>query len=276
MFYLKLIRPLQWIKNLLLFVPLIFAQDFLASDKFFVTLIAVVIFSLMASAMYVLNDLADRMQDKLHPIKKNRPLAAGNVSVHGAVCVLVALVGAAILLISFVPAIIFPIFIYVALNLLYSFYLKNLVVFDILIISIFYLLRIITGGLATGTHISRWLILCTIFASLLIIIGKRLSELRHSDQRLVLKLYPPELLKHLFVISAGLTVVSYGCYSVLGASSELMVYSTLLVVLGVFRYIYIVYSTGQGEQPERLIFSDKILFGSFLTWLFFVSYIFYF
>lgn len=276
MFYLKLTRPLQWIKNLLLFVPLIFAQNFLAAEKFFVTLIAAVIFSLMASAMYIMNDLVDRAQDKLHPTKKNRPLAAGDVSVRGAICLLVVLVGVTILLISFVPVIILPIFIYVALNLLYSFYLKNLVVFDILIISIFYLLRIITGGLATGTYISRWLILCTIFASLLIVIGKRLSELRHSDQRLVLKLYPPELLKHLFIVSAGLTIVSYGCYSVLGASSELMVYSTLLVVLGVFRYLYIIFSTGQGEQPERLIFSDKILFGSFLTWLFFVSYVFYF
>lgn len=275
--YLFLLRPFHWVKNLLIFVPIFFAKEFFITDKFLHSLYAFFAFSLVASGMYIFNDIIDKEEDKLHPKKKTRPIAGEKVSIKISLLIMAALLVVSALIVSFlVPQITFVIWGYVLLNLIYSFYLKKIVIFDILAVSGFYLLRILAGGAAIQTPISRWLVLCLIFVSLLIIIGKRRAEFNQVQKRKVLNDYNLSLFDSLFNISAGLTLVSYGLYSVLGTPSSFAVYSIFFVLLGIFRYLYIIYSSKEGaEFPEKIIFSDKIILGSIVGWLIFMFFIFY-
>lgn len=275
--YLSLVRPLQWVKNLLVFVPIFFAAEIFVADKFLPALYTFISFCLTAGAMYIINDLIDKEQDRLHPKKKTRPLASGEVSVRSAVFMMMGLVFSGLLVAYFLALeIIFVIIAYIFLNLLYSFYLKKAVIFDILAISGFYLLRIEAGGLATETPISRWLIMCLLFASLLIIIGKRKAESLRENKREVLSDRYSHFLHDLLNIAAGLTILSYGLYSVLGISSPLAIYSLFFVLAGILRYLYLYYASGEkAEFPEKMIFTDKIIFGSITGWVAFMYLIFY-
>lgn len=276
MVYLKLLRPLQWIKNLFVFIPLVFARELFIPTKLGLTITAAAVFCLVASSVYIINDLFDREQDRLHPHKKNRPLAAGTVSVSQAVLIIIILLGVSIFMVLYyVPTIAVPIGVYFVLNILYSFYLKHQAIFDIVTVSFFYLLRILVGGLATSTYISRWLVLCVIFLATFIIIGKRRAELAHNHQRAVLRFYSTNFLDQLLTISAALTVVSYGIYSVLAVKSELMVYSILFVLVGIFRYLHIIHTSGAAETPEKIVLTDRILLGSVIGWLLYSGYLFY-
>jgi decaprenyl-phosphate phosphoribosyltransferase len=277
MSYFKLLRPHQWIKNVFIFIPLIFAGHLFDPEKFETTLLAAIIFSLVASSMYVLNDILDQKQDSLHPIKKNRPIASGKISTTNASLLLTALIIiSTVLIFKLIPSILIPILIYIILNISYSFFLKHIAIVDILLISSFYLIRIITGGQATETFISSWLILSVIFLTLFIIIGKRLAEKRHDNPRKVLKSYSSKLLEQLLTVSGSLTIVTYGIYSILGTTSQLAVYSIFLVLLGLFRYFQLIYTNHTDtENPELLLFKDPIILLSVLGWLGFMGYIFY-
>jgi 4-hydroxybenzoate polyprenyltransferase len=274
--YLKLLRPLQWIKNIFIFVPLVFARELFVSEKLVTTLTAFVVFCFVASSMYIINDLLDKEQDALHPTKRFRPLAAGTVSIFRAsTLVLILLSSSALVVYYYIPQIAIILGIYIILNILYSGYLKNIVVVDIVIVSVFYLCRILVGGFATDTYISRWLVLCTIFLTLFIIVGKRRSEQIHHHQRKVLQFYTPQLLDLFLAITTALTLVAYGIYSVLGVTSEHAVYSMLFVLVGVFRYLYLIYSSSQAEYPEKIAVTDKVIIMSVVGWGIGMYYIFY-
>ena len=136
------------------------------------------------------------------------------------------------------------------------------------------------GGLAVGVPISNWLVLCVFFVSLVVIIGKRIGEMGQINKRKVLHYYSSDFLKQLLSVSASLTIVSYGLYSILGFHlgnhSSMVVYSIFFVVLGVFRYLYLIYFSDQVEYPDRLILHDKVVFGSVFTWAIFMLYVIYF
>jgi len=269
-------RPQQWIKNLFIFVPIFFAKEIFIPDKLITTALAFLAFCAVASAMYIINDIADIQQDSDHPQKKSRPLASGAIKIWQALLLCAVLIAAAILIAGFwLPQILGILGLYAVLNLLYSLWLKHVVIFDILLISGFYLIRVITGGLALDIPISRWLILCAIFVSLFIIIGKRRAEFRQANQREVLKNYSSELLEYLTVISATLTIVAYGLYSVIGTTSPLAVYSIFFVLLGIFRYLYMIYTSAEAEFPEKIIFTDKIILGSLVGWVVYMYFVFY-
>ncbi|MCX6784804.1 MAG: UbiA prenyltransferase family protein, partial [Candidatus Komeilibacteria bacterium] len=274
--YLTLMRPWQWIKNLFIFAPLFFARDVFDLNKLAASIWAFVVFCLTASAVYLINDLADKKTDAEHPKKKFRPVAAGLVSAPAAgVLSGLLLMVAAWLIVVKVPTISGLMLIYLVFNLLYSFYLKKVAIFDLLLVSSFYLLRILAGGWAGDIFISRWLVLCVIFFSLFIVIGKRRAELAHLNQREVLRYYNLNFLDQLLTMSAGLTVVAYGIYSVLGVQSSLAVYSTLFVILGIFRYLFIIHTSGDAEYPEKLALKDTMIFGSVAAWLIFMYIIYY-
>lgn len=246
------------------------------ADRMMAAFYAFLAFSLTASAVYIINDIVDRQHDAQHPIKRLRPIASGAVSITQAVMLLVILLaGGAILVYFLSPQLAVIIGAYLLLNLLYSFYLKHWPIFDIVLISSLYLLRVVGGGVASQTHISTWLILCTVFISLFLIVGKRRVEFSQLHRRKVLGLYSGELLDHLFGIAAGLTIISYGLYTILGVNSELAVYSIFLVLIGIFRYLLITYRSAVAEYPERVLWSDKIISGSVLAWLIFMYFIFY-
>lgn len=275
--YIKLLRPRQWVKNFLVFAPLFFGGGFFVYEKLWLAAAAFAVFCLSASSIYILNDLFDKEDDKNHPRKKNRPIASGVVSapVATALAILFIIIDFAIIYI-WVPAILWLIVFYVAVNILYSFYLKRVPILDLLFVSSFYLLRVEVGGLATDTRLSNWLVLCVIFASLLIVTGKRLAEAKHVDKREVLCYYSDDFLKHLLVVLSALVIVSYGLYSILGSSSEWMVYSIFLVLFSILRYLLLVYTAPEVEEPEKLIFKDKVMLSCFLVWLAYAFLVFYF
>lgn len=279
--YLRLLRPQQWIKNLLVLAPLFFAQKFFSLAQLETTIWAVILFCGVASAVYIINDIADRAKDKLHPTKQFRPIASGKISVRSAwvsagVILAVALATAYLL----TPRVLPILLIYFVLNIGYSWYLKDLMIFDILIISVFYLLRILAGGLAVTVEVSNWLVVCVFFASLLLITGKRLGEMSNLHKREVLKYYTSDFLRQLLTICAGLTIVSYSLYSILGFHlghhPELAVYSIVFVVLGIFRYLYLTDYSSLIEAPELIMVKDKTILASVTGWAVLMFYVIYF
>jgi 4-hydroxybenzoate polyprenyltransferase len=239
------------------------------------------VFCGLASAVYIINDVADRDKDRLHPQKQYRPIAAGKISVRQAlVFAVVILTGAASVSYFFAPRVMGMLLVYFLLNLAYSWYLKNLMIFDILAIAVFYLLRILVGGMAAGVVVSSWLVICVFFGSLLLIVGKRIGEMGNLHKRAVLQYYTLEFLNQLLVVCAGLTVVSYGLYSILGFHlghhPELAVYSIIFVVLGVFRYMFLAASSPLIEFPESIIVRDKTVLASVTGWAILMFYVVYF
>ncbi len=274
--YFILLRPWQWIKNFFVFVPIFFAKEIFLPTKLSTAFLAFIVFCLTASAMYVINDIFDKKADQAHTKKNKRPIATGRLKIWQAIIILFLLLLSAVAIIFYKLPTIWPVMaIYVILNLLYSSYFKKVVILDLLFISVFYLLRVLAGGIATNTYISHWLILCVLFVTLLIIIGKRIAEFKQPNKREVLKSYSLNFLEHLLSVSAGLTLVSYGLYSFLGVSSPWMVYSTLFIVLGVFRFLFLVYTTDKTEFPEKLILTDRVLLSSIVCWLLYMYIIFY-
>ena len=275
--HLKLLRPHHWLKNFFVFVPIFFAREIFDLEKLEVTIFAFVVFCLSASAVYIVNDLVDREQDASHPTKKNRPLASGQVKSGMAIFMAMILLLMAFFIVwQFVPNIIFAVLIYLALNLAYSFYLKHLAIFDVLLISGLSLVRVIGGGLASNTPISSWLILCTLFVTLFLILGKRKAELIHKKQRKVLGSYNPVVIDHLLTITVGLTLISYSLYSVLGVQSPYAVFSIFFVLLALFRYLHLTFSDdGKAENPEKILIRDQVIVGSVIGWVIFMFIIFY-
>ena len=274
--YLKLLRPKHWLKNLFVFAPLFFSGRFSNEGGLITTSFVFVVFSLVASTVYIINDILDQEQDRLHPHKKHRPIASGKVTIWEAIIMSMILAGMAIgIIYKWVPEIAWVMALYFGLNVLYSIWLKNIEIMDILLIAGFYLLRLIAGGIATHTFISSWLILCTLFLSLFLILAKRKAEYHHEKRRKVLDAYNPILIDHLLTISAGLTLISYSLYTILGVESQWAVYSIFFVLMGMFRYLMITYISNEAEYPEKIVFSDKIILASMIGWIAFMIFIFY-
>lgn len=271
-----MLRPGSWIKNLFILVPLFFAKDIFALDKLFPACIAFVTFSMVASCVYILNDIADRGHDRQHPKKMYRPIASGKISIQLALIIFSILICTAFIIgFIFIPQIIPLLAVYFFLNIAYSYYLKNIAIVDILIISLFYLIRLLVGGLATGEIISSWLILCTIFISLFFIIGKRNAEFNQETSRKVLSGYTSEFLHGFLFVTAALSIISYSLYIVLVLNSNLAIYSIFFVILGIMRYCYIVLTTHKSEYPEQVIISDKVILISGICWTILMFIIFY-
>ena len=274
--YIKLLRPQSWIKNFFIFVPIFFAGEFFNSEKLHSVILAFIIFSLSASAVYIINDFADRELDRDHERKRFRPLASGLVSNTGALVLFVILLASiSFLSINFVPGIIPLILIYLFFNIIYSFFAKKIVIIDLVIISFFYLLRILVGGEAGDVLVSSWLVLCTIFISLFLISGKRMAEFNQNQKRHVLSSYSGEFLKIILIIASTLSIISYGLYAVLSLQNNLAVYSILLVLLGIFRYLYIVFTTNESEYPEKVVIKDRVILLTVISWIIIMLIIFY-
>lgn len=275
--FIKLLRPRHWLKNLFVFVPIFFAREIFELTRLEKAGWTFFVFCLVASAVYIINDIVDRKADALHPQKKHRPLASGKIKVKWAAFLsLILFVLAGFIVYRFVPAIVYVIIIYVVLNLVYSLYLKNQAIFDVLLISGLYLVRVIGGGIASSTPISSWLILCTLFLTLFLILGKRKAEMIHTQKRKVLGAYNPLVLDHLLTVSVGLTLISYSLYCVLGVDSPYAVFSIFFVLLAMFRYLHLTYSAeGETETPEKVVMNDQVILGSIIGWIIFMFIIFY-
>lgn len=297
-------RPRQWLKNLGVFAAVIFTGQLFDADLFKVSLWTFLIFSLLSSASYLINDLIDAPRDRLHPFKKLRPIARGVLSKRLALFVSFILIIFAFLFSLFLPlSFAFIALTFFLIHLFYSFFLKNIAVIDILAIASSYILRVYGGEAATGFHISIWLLLCVISLSLFLAIGKRRSELTllsgykgvvSSEVRRTLSHYSERLLDVYTAIFANSTWLTYAFFTFLekpvlpgwftqgqwGQFFEVperkwLMLTIPLVIYGIMRYLQLIYEKSEGESPEKVLLSDKPLFLTVSSWVLTTVFIIY-
>jgi 4-hydroxybenzoate polyprenyltransferase len=260
-------RPAQWAKNSFVLAPLVFGR--LLGDRGAVlrALLALAAFCCASSAVYLVNDLKDREEDRKHPLKRLRPLAAGTLSVPVAAAAAIVLVLAAGAIAYALPgAFALALGAYLALNLLYTAGMKHVVILDVMTISFGFVLRVLAGAAATGVLVSSWLILCTIFLSLFLAFSKRRHELilladSATEQRRVLYHYSPAFLDQMINVVTASSVVSYALYAVAPETVEKyqtqnLVYTIPMVLFGIFRYLYLMYQQPGERNPTEAILKD--------------------
>jgi decaprenyl-phosphate phosphoribosyltransferase len=274
---LKASRLHQWIKNLFVAVPLVFAQRIKDPTAVVRTIIAVACFCLLSSAVYLLNDLVDIERDRAHPLKRRRPIASGALPIPVAraaaaafAVISIGVAGGLSPLLGVVAAS------YLALNIAYSFRLKRIPFVDVGCISLGFLLRVLGGSFAIPVPASRWLLLCTGLLALMLGFGKRAHELRISGdkkatQRLVLDRYPPGVLRKLLWTLAVLTTAAYAAYTqsahaltVFG--THRMSYTIPFVALGVLRFLRITNTKSDAESPTESMLKDKVFVVNLLAY----------
>lgn len=274
--YLALLRPLQWIKNSIILGPAFFAGTLFRPETAWRTLLTILVFCTVASMAYVFNDLCDIKQDHLHPTKRFRPFPSGAVSPQAGKGILVVLLMLLGIELWILPALIPIIATYVVLNILYSTSLKHTAVLDIAVVASFYVLRIVAGGVGSATYISPWIILCAFFGALFIVIGKRRAESMQVEKRKVLQAYSQATLDAMLLVATALMLASYGLYSILGNRSSLAVYSTIFVVIAVFRLLNRMYLAQEvAEYPEHLLFHDHWVLAMIVLWIGYLSILLY-
>jgi 4-hydroxybenzoate polyprenyltransferase len=284
----KLIRPKQWIKNFFVFAPLLFSRHVFDMPFLMPSLAAFFIFSLASSVVYIINDILDVESDRVHPKKKYRPIASGEVSVKQALIFLVLLV----IMIAGGLMFLKPIFavvivLYLITNLLYSLKVKSIVLLDVFFISFGFMLRVLGGAAAISVPISSWMILTTIFISLFLAISKRRGELSQvinqdniEKQRKVLKEYSVEFADQLNTIAAAGTIISYALYTVSDKTvatfgTDKLIYTTPFVIYGIFRYMYLMHQKNLGESPTSIVTKDIPIILGVLGWFLFSIVIIY-
>jgi decaprenyl-phosphate phosphoribosyltransferase len=259
-------RIKHYIKNLLVFAPLFFAQSFLDPIMLLRVFLGFVSFCLVSSIVYIINDIHDVEKDREHPIKKNRPIASGKVSKKQAwiLAVLLFIISLSLNLIwidnRFALIILYG---YLLLNLAYSFYLKRIPIVDVTVIVIGFILRIVYGGVLVSIQLSNWLILTVIAISYYLALGKRRNELnRNGNQsRDVLEHYNKEFLDKMMYVMLSLFIVFYSLWTVsISDNSQVFIWSIPLVILIVMKYSLIIENDSYGD-PADVLFSDPVLLG---------------
>jgi len=259
--YVKLIRPKSWLKNVFVFVPIVFGLEFTDWDKLLSSIIAFAAFCLISSAVYIINDIFDAELDAAHPVKCKRPIASGAIKKQNACIVMIFLLilgfGLAylsdILVCVFVAA-------YLAVNILYTIWLKHRPIFDCFCIATGFVLRVFAGGASYGGEFSEWLFLTTVAMSLFMAFGKRRGELTKtsdSSSRTVLERYNLTFLNGIMFASAGLSIVFYSLWSMSRGAN--MIYTVPLIIFIVCRYLLLVCDSDSHGDPTSVIFASKSL-----------------
>jgi 4-hydroxybenzoate polyprenyltransferase len=266
------VRPRQWLKNLLLFAGLVFAAKIGDETRDLHALFIFAVYCAMSSAAYLVNDLFDIEADHNHPVKRDRPIASGALRpavawVAAVVLAVVALAGATSLGISSVAYLLG----FLALQLSYSVFLKHIVVLDVATISGLFVIRAAAGARAINVSISGWLLACTALLSLFIALNKRRGELAASGgeprpSRRVLEGYDLGVLDGVVLTLGAVTIAGYTAYTVTDGRPSLMPLTAVFVIIGIFRYLYLVRSKNEGEEPDRLLVTDPPLLGVTFLW----------
>ena len=280
----RALRPRQWFKNALIFVPFLFAVDLAWTPAtleavpgvLFRVAVAAVAFCALSSVVYLFNDLLDREADRNHPVKRHRPLASGRVKVPVAVAAMMVGLVLGLGLLGYEGPLLAGVgLLYLAVNTGYSLGLKRLVVVDVLLVASGYVIRTVVGALVIGVIPSPWLYATTGAAALFIVLGKRFAEVRLAgdqpeSQRPVLRQYPPQFVGQLLNISAATALVSYTLYTIEAANlpdNDAMLLTIPLVAFGLFRFLYLVHTSDEAENPEVLIARDPPMVISVAAWL---------
>ncbi len=271
--YIQLLRPRHWIKNLFVFAALLFSRNIDKLPSLAKAAWAFLCFCLTASAVYIFNDLIDMEKDRKHPRKCRRPLASGRIGRGEAILLLAAMLPAVVIL-SFLASFSFGlvILIYLLNNLLYTVYLKNVVILDVMSIAAGFILRVAGGAIAIAVQISPWLILCTFLLALFLGFSKRRNELQvleqdAQDHRWILGQYSLEFIDNMLSIVTASTLISYSMYTFFVSDEKYSMVTILFVLYGIFRYQYIIYNKKQGESPEEIVLSDKPMLINIVLWI---------
>jgi len=283
---LKTMRPHQWVKNVFVLAPVVFAKEIFSVFLISRAAAAFAVFCLLAGAVYALNDVVDREADRVHPVKRFRPIASGQVPVAWAkvlavVLVVVSLGWAATLSLPFAAIAA----LYFAQNVVYSFWLKHVAYVDVAFIAAGFVLRVIGGGLATRIDVSKYIVLCTALLAFFLGIGKRRHELTSAEsnavaQRAALESYTKGGLDLALAGTAIATVATYLAYTldphtVSFFRTEWLWPSTIFVVLGVWRFLYIVRNRPSAESPTQEMLHDGPFVATVLLWVGLVMWLVY-
>ncbi len=267
----SLLRINQWYKNLLVYLALIFSNLLFDSRLFLLTTLGLVSLCLISSANYIINDVIDRKKDRDHPEKKLRPVSSGEVRVK------TALITALVLgLISFIVSyyisgtFLLSVIGLFLITFIYSIFLKNVLFLDIIIVSINFAVRAISGTFIISRALSPWLILCPFFLALFLVVGKRHADLKILGEKAVkhkevLKHYTPELTGALIIISTNLLIISYSLYAFLGEHKNLLL-TLPFAIYSVFRYVHLVYNGSEIARKPNLVYKDKELIVGIILW----------
>jgi 4-hydroxybenzoate polyprenyltransferase len=274
---LRSLRPAQWAKNLFVLAPRVFGGLLLDASAVARGGLALVAFCCASSAVYLVNDIRDREEDRRHPLKRLRPLAAGTLRVPTAVTAMIALAAAALGVALYLgPSFAWILAAYLILNLLYTLWFKHMVILDVMSISLGFVLRVEAGATAMHVEVSRWLFLCTIFLALFLAFSKRRHEItllagEASGQRPVLDHYSPAFLDQMINVVTASSVVSYALYAVAPETVEKygtqdLVFTIPLVLYGIFRYLYLMYQRPGERNPTEAILRDAPFLINMLLW----------
>ena len=283
----QLIRPAHWIKNLFLLIPLFFAGNLFQIERLVAVGAGMIAFCLVSSGIYILNDIKDRETDKLHPLKKDRPLAAGTITVTAAIPLMLVLLLSG-LAISILINTYFLILLgsYILLNVGYSFGLRNIPIVDLFIVSLGFILRIHSGGILAEVEVSHWLTIMVMLLSLFLVLARRRDDLvlqsaSHSVIRKTSSSYNIEFIDVCLTIFAGVIVVAYIMYTVSPEvnqkfNSPYLFTTTLFVIAGIMRYLQIALVEKNSGSPTRILFKDTFLIVTILSWVISFYFIIYY
>ena len=259
--YLKLMRVKHYLKNFLIFLPIIFSNNLFKVDYLVKVIFAFLAFCFTSSIVYIINDIKDREKDRLHFKKKDRPLASNKVSLIEAyilIIVLALVTYVCTMYIHITPYGVILLIIYLLINILYSFGLKNIPLVDIIILVSGFIIRVLYGGAVIGIEVSNWLYLTVMSMAFYLALGKRRNEINHSKEtRKVLKYYNKEFLDKNMYMCLGLAIVFYSLWTV-DINNSNLIWTVPFVIIICMRYSMIVEGDSDGDPVEVLV-KDKIL-----------------
>lgn len=275
----RIARPGHWVKNIVVLLPVVFGMHITDTEAWVRAIGAAVAFCLVSSFGYIINDIRDRQSDRAHPRKKDRPLAAGSLSVKTAVIeAVVCVVSGFVIALALSPLLLFVVGAYVGLQIFYTFFLKQKALVDVICIAMGFVLRTVSGAVAIGVVISPWLFICMFTICLFMGFCKRYNEIvtigdisLAQNHRNTLIAYTPDLLTHLITVSAGIAVVSFLFYGLADSTVEqfgtnYFVYTLPLVVYAVFRFAMLSMK-GSYADPTDLILRDKPFQATVALWV---------
>lgn len=274
----RLIRVRQWVKNLFLFIPSFFAGHLFKTDELLMVGIGALAFCLVASGVYVINDYHDRFVDRMHPRKKFRPIASGQIGTTTAWTLIVLLSSAGFAIAASLEMTFFYLLLtYFVLNLGYSFGLKNIAIVDLFIVALGFLLRIYSGGVIADLPITHWLSIMILLLALFLIIAKRRDDILINAKngwviRKSTQTYNLDFINSCITLLSAVVIVAYIMYTVSPEvterfNSDYLFITTIFVIAGVMRYLQIIFVENKSGSPTRIFVKDKFILATIAGWI---------
>ncbi|HOX39360.1 MAG TPA: decaprenyl-phosphate phosphoribosyltransferase [Candidatus Brocadiia bacterium] len=275
--WIKLLRVKQWVKNGFVLAPLVFAVEFTKLDSIIRALEAMVVFCIVSSGTYILNDLKDREADALHPAKRNRPIAAGRIKPPQAWAgAFILLLGGCAWGFSMGGNMVLTVLAYVLIHMAYTFGLKEVAIIDVSCIAIGFVLRVIGGAEAINVEYSEWVLLCTFLLASFLGFAKRRQEIillgeNAAGHREVLVQYSPQMLDQILTLSAACSIIAYALYTISAQTqgkfdTQALIYTVPFVYYGFARYFYLIHQEGKGDDPTEVVYTDRPMLLNGILW----------